>query len=83
MTQFDTLEAVLEQPIPPVGGFRDDAPPGIDRILGKVLARDPDERYQRGAELQHDLEPLLGPKPLPARPASRPLRRVALDYALS
>jgi serine/threonine-protein kinase len=40
---------------PPIGVLRPDLPPCIEGIIDKVLAKDADSRYQRGAELAADI----------------------------
>lgn len=57
--QYDTLKAILEQDPPPLSAFRDDVPEGLEAIVEKALAKDRDVRYQRAADLAHDLERLL------------------------
>ncbi len=57
--QYDTLKAILESELPRLASFRDDVPAGLQRIVDRALHRDPEQRYQRAADLQHDLEALL------------------------
>jgi serine/threonine-protein kinase len=40
----------------PAGSINPDVPPALDRILAKMLAREPRERYQTASELIVDLE---------------------------
>jgi serine/threonine protein kinase len=47
-----TINNVLTMEVPPLVKFRGDAPPGLDAILRKALAKNPDERY-RNAEDFH------------------------------
>lgn len=58
--QYDTLKAILEVDPPPLSAFRDDVPDELEAIVKRALAKDPEQRYQRAADLAHDLEGLLG-----------------------
>src|SRR5690606_7813752 len=57
--QYDTLKAILEAEPPPLSAFRDDVPDELEAIVTRALAKDPEQRYQRAADLAHDLEGLL------------------------
>jgi serine/threonine protein kinase len=43
----------------PVTSFQADIHPRLDRIVSRAIAKDPDERYQSGAELARDVRELL------------------------
>ena len=43
----------------PVTSFQTGIHPGLDRIVSRAIAKDPDERYQTGAELARDVRELL------------------------
>lgn len=43
----------------PVTSFEADLHPALDRIVSRAIAKDPEERYQSGAELAHDLREFL------------------------
>lgn len=53
--ELDTLRAVIEAPIPPPSHEREGLPEGIDEVIGRALARDPDERYATARELGREL----------------------------
>ncbi|MBI5509663.1 MAG: serine/threonine protein kinase [Deltaproteobacteria bacterium] len=55
----ETLNRVLQMPIPTPSSVRSKLPPEIDRIVGKALMRDPTKRYQRIADLARDISHLL------------------------
>ena len=55
----DTLAAVLGAPIAPPSSQRPGVSAGLDRIVMKALARDPDARYQSAAHMAEDLEEVL------------------------
>jgi serine/threonine protein kinase/formylglycine-generating enzyme required for sulfatase activity len=51
-----TVTAILRDDPPPVRTLRSDAPPELDRILRKALAKIPDARYPSAAEMFEALE---------------------------
>jgi len=46
----------------PVTTFQAGIHPDLDRIVARSMAKDPDERYQRGAEFARDIREFLGTK---------------------
>lgn len=46
---------IVHEPFPPLADAAPDAPDGLAEILSRLLAKDPDKRYQRGSELAADL----------------------------
>ncbi len=57
--QYDTLKAILESEPPPLCAFRDDVPDRLEEIVARALAKTPEDRYQRAADLQREIEELL------------------------
>ncbi len=53
--------SILTDDPPPVSSLRPDAPPELDRILSKALAKAPSKRYQSAADLAADLKRVLEP----------------------
>jgi serine/threonine protein kinase len=49
----------------PVTSFQTEVHPGLDRIVSRAIAKDPDERYQRGAELARDIREFLTSNNIP------------------
>ena len=47
------IAAIMERPAPSIA---DVAPPALDRVLKKCLAKDPDERWQTARDLKGELE---------------------------
>ncbi|HYE14565.1 MAG TPA: protein kinase [Pyrinomonadaceae bacterium] len=93
-TPTDRVAAILEREPEPLSHLRRGVPAELERIVGRALAKDRDERYARAADLAEDLRKLrvtLGAEPrfrfaLPA-PArgllfSRKRRAVALAALL-
>ena len=54
----DVLVGILEHDPPPLARFHADAPPELQRIIGKALKKDPDDRYQTARDLLLDLQAL-------------------------
>jgi predicted Ser/Thr protein kinase len=48
---------------PPLGVLRPDLPPCTETIMDKILAKDPETRYQRGSELAADIRRCAGSLP--------------------
>lgn len=53
--RHDTLEAILSATPPPCSTINPDVPPLLDRVLEKILAKDPAKGYQSAADLRIDL----------------------------
>jgi serine/threonine protein kinase len=51
----DTLLKIIHDPPPPLGKFLPSYPAELDSIVQRVLAKNPDERYQTTTELAFDL----------------------------
>ena len=43
---------------PPIGDFVSDCPPGLQAIIGRILHKDRELRYQSLKEVQYDVEPI-------------------------
>jgi len=57
-SEFATMQAVVSEPSPPLGRFRSGVPPGLERILSRLLEKDPARRYQTGEEVAAELKAL-------------------------
>lgn len=57
--QFDTMRAIVEEPIPSIRAVDPSVPPELERIVERALQKNPDERYQTGADFQQALEAYL------------------------
>lgn len=63
----ETMHAVLHDAVPPLDGL----PADLQRIVGKCLRKDPEQRYQSAGDIALDLRDLLGqPEPAPRRKRS-------------
>jgi serine/threonine protein kinase len=74
-SRADTLLAVINDIPPPLAHYADDVPDELQRMIGKALRKDRDERYQTMRDLLIDLESLrdgltLGSSPSPSAVAS-------------
>jgi len=80
-TAATVVGAVLHVDPRPVSSMQPMAPPALDRIVMRCLAKDPDDRWQTARDLMLELKWIAGPKAIePAAPASAPLetrRRMA------
>jgi tetratricopeptide (TPR) repeat protein len=56
----DIFVALLTKDPPAPGSVRREVPPGLDAIVGRLLAKDPVERYQSAGALRGDVQRLLG-----------------------
>jgi serine/threonine protein kinase len=51
------LRRILEEPPPPIRELRDDVPPWLAEVVRRCLAKDPNERFTRAADLAAALQP--------------------------
>jgi serine/threonine protein kinase len=85
----EKLIARVAQDAPPASSLRKDAPAALDRVVSKMLRRDPNERYQSPAEVAEALYPFTiegknaqpTPPPLPP-PVAPPAPAERNDQAL-
>jgi len=63
-----TLGRRLTEPVPPLQAARDDIPPGLDEVLSRALAREPEDRFPTVAAFVEALA--AGREGVPARVAS-------------
>ena len=73
--------AVNQKP-KPLTGFRQDVPPGLERVVARCLAKEPDGRYADYAALRNALLPFSSKEP---EPASMKVRASAgwIDYLIA
>ncbi|HYJ90921.1 MAG TPA: protein kinase [Pyrinomonadaceae bacterium] len=86
-TQTDVLVAILNAPAPSLDDLVTNAPPELDRIISKALAKDVENRYQTIGEMASDIRGLKARLEFEAelqrtqgdRSATRGLRRAATE----
>jgi serine/threonine protein kinase len=61
-----SYKVVNRDPVPATV-LNTDLPPGLDYIIARAMAKDPAQRYQRGAEMALDIEALREGRELPSR----------------
>jgi serine/threonine-protein kinase len=70
-TSVATLYAQLHETPPPVSSLRSDLPAGLDAVVGRAMAKTPEDRYASSRELTQDLRSALEGRPV-ATPAVAP-----------
>jgi formylglycine-generating enzyme required for sulfatase activity len=79
-TPFDKMQLHLNEPPPPVRALRPEVPALLERVIERLLAKDPAERFADMGEVAGHLEQLVAgeePAALPPRPrVPRPSRRL-------
>jgi Tol biopolymer transport system component len=69
-SSVDTLHRIIHADPEPLTQSLPDAPAELQRIVGKAMAKDPDERYQSAKDLALDLRALA--REAPKRPSALP-----------
>jgi serine/threonine protein kinase/WD40 repeat protein len=54
-SQASLIASILREQPPPISEVQPLTPPGLDRIVQRCLAKDPDERWQTARDLAHEL----------------------------
>jgi serine/threonine protein kinase/tetratricopeptide (TPR) repeat protein len=68
---LDTCNAILHEELPPLGRRNSDVPEGLEQIIGKMLAKNREDRYATAADLDVDLRLLSRSAQLPRAPLPR------------
>ena len=50
------MHDIMNTPPPSLRSLRPETPPSLERVIGRALAKSPDQRYASAAELLHDLK---------------------------
>jgi Tol biopolymer transport system component/tRNA A-37 threonylcarbamoyl transferase component Bud32 len=82
-SQVSLIAAILDRDPDPVSVYQPLASPGVDRLIRKCLAKDPDARWQSASDLADEVRWLRagsgsGAAPAAARAVRRPRRRVVV-----
>ena len=56
---IDTMHKIVYEPAPPIRDFNPVAPPSLQRIVGRCMAKDPEQRFQNIRDIVLELEDLL------------------------
>ena len=81
-SNLDTATAILRDDPAPLDELRRDVPPGLQAVLARCLAKEPERRYPSGQELHEDLLALKRRLEAPATGIGSVLRRPAILTAL-
>jgi serine/threonine protein kinase len=75
-TPHSTLYAVVHQPPPPPRQINPALPPAVETVVLKAVAKRPEQRFQRGAEMAAALQAAMAGRPQPGvtPPPQRPPR---------
>jgi serine/threonine protein kinase/Tol biopolymer transport system component len=68
-TPASVIASILSSEPPAISTIQPTAPPGLDRIVRKCLAKDPEDRWQSAADLGSELKWIAGEKALAEVPA--------------
>lgn len=55
-TQYETMRAVIEEPVPSVRKYRPDLPESLDAIVQKALQKRQEDRFESAAAMQYALD---------------------------
>jgi Tol biopolymer transport system component/predicted Ser/Thr protein kinase len=74
-SQASLIAAILERDPPPVSAVQPIAPPGLDRVVRRCLAKDPERRWQSARDVALELAELGSGAATSVAPAAKPFRR--------
>jgi Tol biopolymer transport system component len=55
-SQLSVASAILEKEVPPIRNLKPLTPPSLEHVIGRCLAKDPDDRWQTGRDLAGELK---------------------------
>jgi serine/threonine-protein kinase len=59
-SDFNTMSAIINEPVEPPSATRSDVSPALDQLVLKALAKNPDDRYATAAAMSDAIEDLAG-----------------------
>jgi Tol biopolymer transport system component/tRNA A-37 threonylcarbamoyl transferase component Bud32 len=59
-SQASVIAAIIERDPPPISSLQSMAPPTLDHLVKRCLAKDPDERWQTARDLMYELKWIAG-----------------------
>jgi hypothetical protein len=80
-TTAQKVKAHTDQAPEPLGRVRQDVPPGLTRVVERMMAKDPADRFQTPAEVAEALTPFLAAAPRPPRRKKWPWLAAAVAVA--
>ncbi len=66
---------IVFEPYPPLEETAPGLPPAVNQVLERALAKDPAQRYDRGADMAADLRAIYAPAPSPTATGAIPTTR--------
>jgi eukaryotic-like serine/threonine-protein kinase len=77
-SQVSVIGAIMHAEPPPLSGVQPLTPPALDRIVGRCLAKDADNRWQNARDLGFALTEALAPARLDTTPIKKTVRELVL-----
>jgi serine/threonine protein kinase len=90
-SQASLIGAIMNKEPAPIRGLAPGAPAGLERVVGRCLAKDPDDRWQTARDVVNELRELAGIGPASSSahavvadlPARRPERRPIVAWIVA
>ncbi len=71
-TPFSMMHQHIYEPPPPVRQLNAGVPPGVEQVIDRGLAKEPEQRYQSASEMAQAFKSMLHSAEQPPAPARRP-----------
>ena len=69
-TSVETMTAILNDDPPPISQLAPSFSPGLQKIVNRCLAKDPDQRFQHASDLAFALEAVSDPSGIATAPVT-------------